>query len=91
LTPKQERAIRERAIAYCLEQVDEHKPYNLDVFNPETDGAFYCSQLIYKAYQTQDILLHQHRGTDAASLLAPIVFPRDVWDACRVKRRVHSK
>lgn len=91
MTPKQERGIRERAIAYCLEQVDEHKPYNLDVFNPETDGAFYCSQLIYKAYQAQDILLHQHRGADAENVLAPIVFPQDVWEACREKRRVRQK
>lgn len=86
-----EREVRERAIAFCLDQVREHKPYNLDFFNPETDGAFYCSQLIYKAYAAQEIRLHAHRGADSESVLAPIVFPREVWDACREKRQVKAE
>lgn len=91
LSPQAEQQIRERAIAYCLAQVRERKPYNLDFFNPETDGAFYCSQLVYKAYETENIILHQHRGAAAQHILAPIVFPQDVWEACREKRRVPIK
>lgn len=91
LSPKAAQAVRERAIAFCLAQAGEHAPYNLDFFNPETDGAFYCSQLIYRAYAAQGILLDAPRGAAAESVLAPIVFPREVWEACREKRRVKPK
>lgn len=80
--------IRENVLAYCMAQVAEAKPYNLDFFNPETDGAFYCTQLLYKAYQTQGINLHVHKGDEAASLLAPLVLPEDIWNACLKKERV---
>ena len=88
ISPARENEIREHVVAYCVEQAREQKPYNLNFFNPETDGAFYCSQLVYKAYQTQGINLHVHIGEDADSLLAPLVFPEDVWNACLKKERV---
>lgn len=91
LSASRARRIREHAVAYCLEQVAEHKPYNLDFFNPETDGAFYCSQLVYKAYLEQGINLHCHTGATAQELLAPIVLPEDVWNGCLKKARVPDK
>jgi hypothetical protein len=83
---EQEIELREHAVAYCLAQAAEQKPYNIDFFNPQTDGAFYCSQLVYKAYAAQGIDLHVHAGESANSLLAPIVFPEDVWNACHARR-----
>lgn len=88
ISPERENEIRENVVAYCLEQARAGKPYNLNFFNPETDGAFYCSQLVYKAYETQGINLHVHIGKDADSLLAPLVLPEDVWNACNKKERV---
>lgn len=88
LSAERETEIRENVIAYCLEQVREQKPYNIDFFNPDTDGAFYCSQLIYKAYQAQGINLHVEIGEDADSPFSSIVFPEDLWAGCRVKQRI---
>lgn len=84
----QEKEIRENVVAYCLEQAAESKPYNINFFNPETDGAFYCSQLIYKAYQTQGINLHAQLKQGAEALVPPIVFPEEMWNACLKKARV---
>src|SRR5687768_5843180 len=39
--------MRSRVAEYCLAQV--RKPYNLNFLNVETENAFYCSQLVYKA------------------------------------------
>lgn len=90
ISAERENEIRENVIAYCLEQVKEQKPYNLQFFNPETDGAFYCSQLIYKAYLAQGINLHIEIGEDADSPLSPIVMPEDLWNACNVKQRIEN-
>lgn len=91
ISPERESEIRENVVAYCLQQAREDKPYNIRFFNPETDGAFYCSQLVYKAYRAQGINLHIHIGEDADSPLAPIVLPEDLWNACNVKRQIESK
>lgn len=88
LSAARENEIRENVVAYCLEQVREQKPYNIDFFNPDTDGAFYCSQLIYKAYQAQGINLHVEIGEDADSPFSAIVLPEDLWAGCRVKHRI---
>lgn len=88
IASERENEIRENVVAYCLEQARERKPYNLNFFNPEKDGAFYCSQLVYKAYETQAINLHVHIGESADSPFASLVFPEDVWNACLKKERV---
>lgn len=90
ITPERELEIRENVVDYCWQQVAESKPYNLNFFNPETDGAFYCSQLIYKAYQTQGINLHAQMEEGAEAVLRPLVFPEEIWNACRVRQRVSS-
>jgi len=85
-TPEQENEIRENVVAYCLRQAAESKPYNLDFFNPDTDGAFYCSQLVYKAYKDQGIDLDPREENQ--ELLQAIVFPADLWKTCRARERV---
>jgi hypothetical protein len=81
LSPNDERGIRENVARFCLEQAIFSKPYNLNFFDPDTDGAFYCSQLIYKAYLAEGINLNANRGM-ADDLLARIVFPQELWDTC---------
>lgn len=88
ISPEREIEIRENVVAYCLHQARRQKPYNLRFFDPESDGAFYCSQLVYKAYQAKGIALHEHVGDEAESLLAPIVLPKDLWNACNVRQRI---
>lgn len=88
ILPARETEIRENVVAYCLDKARTEKPYNLNFFDPEKDAAFYCSQLVYKAYKAQGINLHVHVGEDADSPLAPIVLPEDLWTACLVKQRV---
>ena len=45
---EEETTMRKAVVNYILAQVG--KPYNLNFLNPETEDAFYCSQLAYKAY-----------------------------------------
>lgn len=88
LSEADETRIREGVVAYCLKQVSERKPYNLNFFDPEKEGAFYCSQLVYKAYARFGIELHGIGQADANPLMAPIVLPEDIWNACADKQRV---
>lgn len=89
LTSEQQTQIRENAVAFCMEQVRKGKPYNVDFFDPETDGAFYCSQLVYKAYQSQGINLHP---TDSVNglLYQSVVLPEELWNACLVRQRLEN-
>jgi uncharacterized protein YycO len=59
---------------------------NLNDFDPERDGAFYCSQLVYRAYLASGIVLDMDRNP---SLLERAVFPPEIWQACP-HRRVDS-
>ena len=97
MSARREREIRKNVLAYCFQQASEEKPYNFNVFNPDTDGAFYCSQLVYKAYVTQGIdLLRTERRPKARwaasrwleERWAAIVFPEELWNACTVRELV---
>jgi hypothetical protein len=55
LTAEEEQQIRVNVADYCLEKAQRHAPYNLNFFNPQVDGAYYCSQLIYQAYLANGI------------------------------------
>jgi hypothetical protein len=79
LTEAEEQRLRLGVVAFCREQVAQGKPYNLNVFNPETDGAFYCSQLIYKAYLEQGIDLNPEESLLNGPLTGKIIFPTDLW------------
>jgi hypothetical protein len=84
LSISEEERIRLEVAAYCLELESECKPYNLNFFNPQRDGAFYCSQLVYRAYLAQGIDLNTNQGVPAG-VLGPIVFPQEIWNACEHK------
>ncbi|HEX7976142.1 MAG TPA: hypothetical protein VF498_17165 [Anaerolineales bacterium] len=81
LAAGQEERIRLSVAAFCQEQAAHSKPYNLNYFNPQEDGAFYCSQLIYRAYLAEGIDLNTNLGVPAGPLKS-IVFPQEIWNAC---------
>jgi cell wall-associated NlpC family hydrolase len=75
---EEEREIRSRVAEYCLAQVG--KPYNLNFLNAETEEAFYCSQLAYKAYQQIGIDLNTGLAMEQLPGTNAIVYPQEIWD-----------
>lgn len=79
LSPEAEKQVREAVANYCLKQATLERPYNLNFVNSETEEAFYCSQLIYKAYLSQGIDLRNRSQASREGLLARIVLPEEIW------------
>jgi hypothetical protein len=86
LTAPEEVRIRTSVAEYCLRQAGFSKPYNPNYFDPQSEGAFYCSQLVYKAYLAQGINLNKDTGVPAG-VLGRVVFPQEIWNGC-IHRRV---
>jgi hypothetical protein len=81
LSAVEEVRIRSGVAKYCLQQVELAKPYNPNYFDPQRDGAFYCSQLVYKAYLAQGIDLNNDAGVPAGAM-SKVIFPQEIWDGC---------
>ena len=75
-------AIRSQVARYCLAQARAKKPYNPNYFNPQTEAAFYCSQLAYKAYLPYGIDLNTEQGVPDIKAIRSIVFPQEIWSGC---------
>ena len=75
---EEEFEMRLRVAEYCLAQVG--KPYNLNFINAETEDAFYCSQLAYKAYQQVGIDLNTGLAMEQLPGTNAIVYPQEIWD-----------
>jgi hypothetical protein len=75
---EEEHAMRKTVAAYCLVQVG--KPYNLNFLNAETEDAFYCSQLAYKAYQQVGIDLNTGLAMEQLPGTNAIIYPQEIWD-----------
>ncbi len=78
LAEEEEHEMREKVAAYCLAQVG--KPYNLNFFNAETEAAFYCSQLAYKAYQQIGIDLNTGLEMEQLPGTNTIIYPQEIWN-----------
>jgi permuted papain-like amidase YaeF/Yiix C92 family enzyme len=78
ISENEEIEIRSQVAAYCLTQIG--KPYNLNFLNPETDEAFYCSQLAYKAYQQIDIDLNTGLAMEQLPGTNGIIYPQEIWN-----------
>ena len=77
---RQEEYDMRRAIAhYCLSQVG--KPYNLNFLDANTETAFYCSQLIYKAYLQIGINLNTGLSMERLPGSNQIVYPQEIWES----------
>ena len=76
--------IRKSVAAYCQAQI--HKPYNINFLNPDSESAFYCSQLAYKAYLPHGIDLNSDHGVPHIIGSSRIVFPSEIWNGCHHQR-----
>ena len=75
---EEEHEMRRTVADYCLAQVG--KPYNLNFLNTETEDAFYCSQLVYKAYQKIGIDLNTGLAMEQLPGTNAIIYPQEIWD-----------
>ncbi len=80
--PETAEQIRIDVARYCLRQATDGKPYNLNFLDSETEEAFYCSQLAYKAYARHGIDLNPPNSMLGIPGTGSIVFPQEIWDAC---------
>jgi hypothetical protein len=78
LSESEEQRMRQTVAAYALAQVG--KPYNLNFLNAETEDAFYCSQLTYKAYQQVGINLNTGLAMEQLPGTNNIVYPQEIWN-----------
>ena len=78
VSEEEEYELRARIASFCLAQVG--KPYNLNFLKSDSEDAFYCSQLAYKAYQqigfdlNTGLAMEQIPGTNA------IIYPQEIWN-----------
>ncbi len=79
--------IRENIAAYCIKQAELNKPYNLNFFNASTEGAFYCSQLAYRAYLRNGINLNTGAKVFGIPGTKSIILPQKIWDGYRHERK----
>jgi hypothetical protein len=80
VSKSEEKRMRQEVAAYCLAQVG--KPYNLNFLDPDTEKAFYCSQLAYKAYLSVGIDLNTGLAMETIPGTNQIVFPQEIWSGC---------
>lgn len=78
LSEGEEFEMRSTVAAYCLAQVG--KPYNLNFLKTETEEAFYCSQLAYKAYEQIGINLNTGLAMEQLPGTNAIVYPQEIWN-----------
>ena len=75
---EEERQMRETIATYVLAQIG--KQYNLNFLNSETEEAFYCSQLAYKAYQSVGINLNTGLAMEQLPGTNQIIYPQEIWN-----------
>jgi cell wall-associated NlpC family hydrolase len=78
LSEEEEAHMRMKVAQYCLSQIG--KSYNLNFLNAETDEAFYCSQLAYKAYQQVNVNLNTGLAMEQLPGTNEIIYPQEIWD-----------
>ncbi len=81
LLAEEQEAIRKEVAEYCLAQVG--KPYNLNFLDPGREDAYYCSQLVYKAYLRCGIDLNTGLAMETLPGTNGIIFPQEIWMGCR--------
>ena len=85
VSEEEEITMRKAVVNYILAQVG--KPYNLNFLNPETEDAFYCSQLAYKAYQSIGIDLNTGLAMEQLPGTNQIIYPQEIWDGFSHRQR----
>ncbi|MBI4732179.1 MAG: hypothetical protein HY781_08675 [Chloroflexi bacterium] len=81
--PEEQSSIRQEVADFCLAQVG--KPYNLNFLEPEREEAYYCSQLVYKAYLRQGVNLNTGLSIESLPGANRIIYPQEIWSGCAHK------
>lgn len=76
--------LRVEVAAFCTAQLG--KPYNKNLFNVDQDDSFYCSQLVYRAYQPHGINLNSRPEIKVLPMTQRIVYPQEIWESCPHRR-----
>ena len=84
LAEEEEHAMRMKIADYCRAQVG--KPYNLNFLDSEREDAFYCSQLIYKAYQQVGVNLNTGLAMEQIPGTNTIIYPQEIWEGFNHRR-----
>jgi cell wall-associated NlpC family hydrolase len=85
---QEEHEMRLKVAEYCRSQVG--KPYNLNFLDSETEQAFYCSQLMYKAYQQVGINLNTGLAMEEIPGTNVIIYPQEIWEGFSHRRAAIS-
>ena len=83
LLPEEQAQMRIEVAEFCLAQVG--KPYNLNFLDPDREEAYYCSQLVYKAYLRCRIDLNTGLAMETVPGTNQIIFPQEIWSGCAHK------
>jgi hypothetical protein len=89
LVDEEQERIRQEVAGFCLAQVG--KPYNLNFLEPEREDAYYCSQLIYKAYVRCGIDLNTGLSIETLPGTNRIIYPQEIWNGCVHRERLPGK
>lgn len=76
----EEMLMRSKVVTYAMAQIG--KPYNINFLNPKSEKSFYCSQLMYKAYQQIGINLNTGLAMEQLPGTNAIIYPQEIWDGC---------
>jgi cell wall-associated NlpC family hydrolase len=88
IAEEEENELRTVIAGYCRAQIG--KPYNLNFLNAETEEAFYCSQLAYKAYQQIGIDLNTGLSLEQLPGTNAIVYPQEIWNGFSHREARHD-
>jgi cell wall-associated NlpC family hydrolase len=88
VSEEEEQEMRATVAAYCRAQIG--KPYNLNFLNVETEEAFYCSQLAYKAYQQIGINLNTGLAMEQLPGTNAIMYPQEIWNGFSHREAKHD-
>ncbi len=80
LSAELEEQVRTDAATFALAQIG--KPYNLNFLNTNTEDAFYCSQLAYRAYLRCGIDLNTGLAMEGLPGTNLIIYPQEIWNGC---------
>ena len=80
LSEGEQAQMRARLAEFLLAQAG--KPYNLNLLDPEREDAYYCSQLVYRAYRHIGIDLNTGLSIETLPGSNRIVYPQEIWQGC---------
>jgi hypothetical protein len=87
--PDVDARVRAAVAAFCLAQ--QGKPFNFNFFASNATQSFYCTQLIYQAYQAQGVNLVPTRDVPTEGMIVRPILPQELWHGCPLRRRARQQ